>query len=174
MSLVTMRAKLTQDDIRRLVKGESPEERAMAARKICQRVDAPDLTEEERVAANSIIEMIAEDAVVLVRRALAVTLRTSPNLPKSVAMKLAADIDSIAVPVLAGSPVFTDAELVEIVKSQGEAKQSAIGARPSVSAEVVGAIVEFGSERAVSITAANDGAQFGDSIPGGYCRHGSS
>ena len=162
MSLVTMRAKLTQDDIRRLVKGESPEERAMAARKICQRVDAPDLTEEERVAANSIIEMIAEDAVVLVRRALAVTLRSSPNLPKSVAMKLAADIDSIAVPVLAGSPVFTDAELVEIVKSQGEAKQSAIGARQSVSAGVVGAIVEFGTERAVSITAANDGAQFGD------------
>ncbi|MAL11318.1 MAG: hypothetical protein CMF74_16860 [Maricaulis sp.] len=160
MSLVTMRAKLTQDDIRRLVKGETPEERAMAARKICQRVDAPELTAEERAAANGILEMIAQDAVVLVRRALAVTLRSSPNLPKSVAMRLAADIDSIAVPVLAASPVFTDAELVEIIQSQGEGKQAAIGARASVSSEVVGAIVEFGSERAVGITAANDGADF--------------
>ncbi|HAQ34590.1 MAG TPA: hypothetical protein DCQ53_04425 [Alphaproteobacteria bacterium] len=160
MSLVTMRAKLTQDDIRRLVKGETPEERAMAARKICQRVDATELTAEERAAANGILEMIAQDAVVLVRRALAVTLRSSPNLPKSVAMRLAADIDSIAVPVLAASPVFTDAELVEIIQSQGEGKQAAIGARASVSSEVVGAIVEFGSERAVGITAANDGADF--------------
>lgn len=160
MSLVTMRAKLTQDDIRRLVKGESPEERAMAARKICQKVDTPDLTPEERAAANGIIEMIAQDAVVLVRRALAVTLRASPNLPKSVAMKLAADIDSIAVPILAASPVFSDEELIEIVKSQGETKQSAIGARAVVSPAVVGAIVDHGSERAVAITAANDGAAF--------------
>ena len=108
MSILAMRSRLTDEDIRRLIKGENPEDRALAARKICQRIDVPDLTDEERQAANAIITMIAQDAATLVRRSLAVTLRQSPNLPKDVAMKLARDIESIAVPVIAGSPVYRE------------------------------------------------------------------
>ncbi len=48
MTIVAMRSRLTDEDIRRLVKGENAEDRAMAARKICQRIDTPELTAEER------------------------------------------------------------------------------------------------------------------------------
>lgn len=160
MSVVAMRANLSEADIRRLVKGENPEERALAARKICQRVDAPTLSPEEREAANAIIAMIADDAVALVRRALAVTLRRSQHLPRDIAKKLAADIDSIAVPVISGSPVFDDADLIEIIKSQGASKQCAVGAREHVSGAVVTEIVAHACEQAVGVTAANDGAEF--------------
>lgn len=162
MSVVTMRSHLSQDDIRRLVKGETSEDRALAARKICQRVDSPDLTKEEREAANAIIQMIADDAVALVRRALAVTLRRSPHLPRDIAKRLAADIDSIAVPVISGSPVFDDADLIEIIQTQGAAKQCAVGAREIVSPKVVSEIITHGCEQAVGVTAANDGAEFDD------------
>jgi uncharacterized protein (DUF2336 family) len=162
MSIVAMRAHLSEDDIRRLVKGETVEDRALAARKICQRVDRPELSDEERAAANIIIEMIADDAVALVRRALAVTLRRSKHMPRDIAKRLAADIDSIAVPLISGSPVFSDEDLIEIVRSQGAAKQCAVGARETVSEAVVTEIVEHGNEQAVGVVAANDGATFNE------------
>lgn len=160
MSILAMRSRLTDEDIRRLVKGENPEDRALAARKICQRIDVPDLTDEERQAANAIITMIAQDAATLVRRSLAVTLRQSPNLPKDVAMKLARDIESIAVPVIAGSPVFTDDDLIELVRTQPAAKLAAIAARESVSKPVVMSLIDYADETAMGIAAANDGAEF--------------
>lgn len=160
MSVVAMRAHLSETDIRRLVKGETPEIRALAARKICQRVDTPELTREERDAANAIITMIADDAVALVRRALAVTLRRSEHLPRDIAKRLAADIESIAVPVISGSPVFDDADLIEIIRTQGAAKQCAVGARETVSAAVVTEIAAHACEQAVGVAAANDGAEF--------------
>lgn len=160
MSLTAMRSRLTDQDIRRLVKGESAEDRALAVRKICQRIDTPDLTEEEREAANAIIAMIARDAATLVRRSLAVTLRRSHHLPKDVAMKLAMDIESIAVPVIAGSPVFTDEELVDIVRNQPAAKQAAVAARETVTKPVINALIDYADESAMGIAAANDGAEF--------------
>lgn len=160
MSLTAMRSRLTDQDIRRLVKGESAEDRALAVRKICQRIDTPDLTEEEREAANAIIAMIARDAATLVRRSLAVTLRRSHHLPRDVAMKLAMDIESIAVPVIAGSPVFTDEELVDIVRNQPAAKQAAVAARETVTKPVINALIDYADESAMGIAAANDGAEF--------------
>ncbi len=155
-----MRSRLTDQDIRRLVKGESAEDRALAVRKICQRIDTPDLTEQEREAANAIIAMVAQDAATLVRRSLAVTLRRSHHLPREIAMKLAMDIESIAVPVIAGSPVFTEEELVDIVRNQPAAKQAAVAARETVTKPVINALIDYADESVMGIAAANDGAEF--------------
>jgi len=108
--------------------------------------------------ANEILGFIAEDAASLVRRALAITLKNSPELPRDIALKLAADIDSIAVPVLNFSPVFDDNDLVEILKSRAAAKVMAVARRPKVSGSVVENIVRYGDSRAVATLAANDGA----------------
>ncbi|MCW5725368.1 MAG: DUF2336 domain-containing protein [Maricaulaceae bacterium] len=162
MSVIAMRNRLTEADIQRLVKGADVEERAMAARKICHRIDRPDLTPAEREAANAIVAMIAQDAVALVRRALAVTMRQSPHLPREIAVHLAKDIDSIAIPVIAGTPVLTDDDLIEIVRGGEGAKQAAVAARPEVSTPVVNAIMDHGDEQACGVAAANDGARFDD------------
>ena len=72
MTIATMRTSLTQDDIRRLVRGDSPEARANAAHKICKRIDAMDMADEDRESARQILDLMCNDAAVLVRRALAV------------------------------------------------------------------------------------------------------
>src|SRR4051812_36860471 len=101
------RSALTETDIRTLVRGQTEDERAAAAHKLCRRMDEG-ISDEERGAAQEVLRLMAADAAELVRRALAVTLKSSPVLPRDVAMKLARDVDSVSIPVLHNSPVFTD------------------------------------------------------------------
>lgn len=150
---------ITDEDIRILVRHPDAERRAVVAQKICRRVRDHDLSPGERKIANDILSFIAEDAASLVRRALAITLKNSPELPRDVAIKLAKDIDSIAVPVLNFSPVFEDSDLVEVLKSRAAAKIMAVAKRPKVSGSVVENIVRYGDSKALAQLAANDGAE---------------
>lgn len=160
MSIVTMRAKLTDADVRTLVRGVTDEDRAHAAHKICRCIEDADLTAEERTHAESIIAIMAEDAAVLVRRALAVALKNSPRLPRDIANKLALDIESIALPVILNSPVLTDSDLVEIVRACPPSKQVAVASREHLSVTVTGAIANYGTPAAVERALANDNALF--------------
>jgi len=85
MSVSAMRSQLTDDDVRRLVKGKSDEERAIAAHKICRSIDHSPLSRMERQSAEAIMEIMSRDAAELVRRSLAVTLKNSPHLPRKLA-----------------------------------------------------------------------------------------
>src|SRR5476651_798553 len=105
--MATTRAALTDVDIRTLVKGPTPDERAVAAHKICRRIDRADMTPEERAQAQEILRVMSADAAELVRRAIAVTLRSSPMVPRDVAIRLAKDVESVSLPLLSFSPVFT-------------------------------------------------------------------
>lgn len=160
MSVVTMRAKLTDADIRALIKGASEDERAAATYKICRSIDHAPLSEADRAHAEEILAMMAADAAVSVRRALAVALQNSPKLPRKLALKLAQDIDAIALPVLQHSPVLSDADLVEIIRAAPPSKQAAVAARDRLSPAVTGAIAVFGHPDAVQTALANDNAQF--------------
>ncbi|MFN3523690.1 MAG: DUF2336 domain-containing protein [Phenylobacterium sp.] len=161
--MTTTRAALTEEDIRTLVKGATPDERAMAAQKICRKIDRPDLSEEDRQRASDILRVMAADAAELVRRAMAITLKESAILPRDVALRLAEDVDSVCLPVLSFSPVFTDDDLAEIIRLGGAVQQVAIAKRPSLSPKVTGAIAEHGVERAVEAACANDRAEFSES-----------
>ena len=156
MSMV--RAALTDEDLRTLVKGHTPDERALAAHKLCRAIDRESLSGEELAKAQEILRMMARDATDLVRRALAVTLKSSPLLPRDVAMRLARDLDNIAVPVLNFSPVFSDEDLMEIAKRGGPVRQVAIAKRPTLNEGVAGTLVEVGCEEAVRLVCANDNA----------------
>jgi uncharacterized protein (DUF2336 family) len=158
----TTRAALTDDDIRTLVKGATPDERAVAAHKICRSIDREKLSDEDRARANEILRVMAADAAELVRRALAITLKNSPNVPRDVALKLARDVESIALPILSCSPVFTDQDLAEIVRVGGPVRQVVIAKRPRVSQTVTAALAEHGVERAVEAACANDNADFAE------------
>ena len=61
MSVVTMRANLTDSDIRSLIKGPSDDERAHAAHKICRCIEDGELSPEERLHAEGIIAIMAQD-----------------------------------------------------------------------------------------------------------------
>jgi uncharacterized protein (DUF2336 family) len=158
----TTRAALTESDIRTLIKGATADERAIAAHKLCRVIDRGELSDEDRAQAADILRVMANDAAELVRRALAVTLKQSDVLPRDVALKLAKDVDSVCLPVLNFSPVFTDDDLAEIVRLGGPVRQTAIAKRPTLSAKVTEAIVEHGVETAVKTACANDNATFSE------------
>jgi uncharacterized protein (DUF2336 family) len=162
MPTAALQTVVTSEDVRALVKSQNEDGRARAAHKICRQIEGRKLTEAERAAAEDIIRIMAADATELVRRALAVTLRNSPKLPRDVAMKLAADVDSIALPVIASSPVFSDDDLIAIVRNSESSRQNAVAARQNVPARVVDAVVQFGDARAVKTAAGNPGAVFSE------------
>jgi uncharacterized protein (DUF2336 family) len=159
MSLSLLRSRLTDADVRRLVRSESVRERATAAQKICFKIGEAGLAAEDRAAADEVLRIMAADAAALVRRALATTLKNSPHLPRDVAVKLAQDIDEIAVPVIEDSPVLTDEDLIEIVRAGSALKQTAVARRGRVGAAVADVIVDHGAEQAVATLARNDRAE---------------
>ena len=156
---MTGSAAFTDDDIRQLLRGPTDEDRAVVAHRLCRRIDTG-LSDRERRAAGEVMRMMSADAAEAVRRALAVTLRRSPHLPRDVALRLAADLDSIAAPVLAESPAFTDADLCAILRAHGEAKQVAVAGRATLSEVVTGVIATHACEGAVQRAVANDNARF--------------
>ena len=160
--MATTRAALTEEDIRTLVKGATPDERAAAAHKLCRNIDRLPLTEDDRALAAEILRIMAGDAAELVRRALAVTLKESPLVPRDVALKLARDVETVALPMLSFSPAFTDEDLADIVRLGGPVRQLAIAKRPKLSRKVTDAISEHGGERAVATACANDNADFAE------------
>jgi uncharacterized protein (DUF2336 family) len=160
--MTTPQVRLSETDIRRLVKGDSVDERAAAAHKLCRAVEKAALTDQDRSAAEGIIRVLASDASELVRRALVVTLKTSDLMPRDVAMRLARDLESVALPIINASPVFTDEDLVEIIKTGAVSRQIAVAERERLSKRVTAAIAIFGGEPAVAACCANDNAKFAE------------
>jgi uncharacterized protein (DUF2336 family) len=160
MPVVTMRAHLTDSDIRTLIKGPTEEDRAHAAHKISRCIDDAELSAEERAHAQSIIAIMAQDAAVLVRRSLAVALKASPKLPREIANKLAMDVDSVALPVIMNSPILTDSDLIAILRASPPTKQVAVASRETLSVSVTGAIATLAGPEAVERALANDNAKF--------------
>ncbi len=162
MTVASLRPELTEDDIRRLIKGKTPEERASVAHRVCRRIALDALTDDEKLFADEIITILADDMADLVRRTLAITLRNSPRMPREVALKLAQDIESVALPVLENSPVFTEDDLIELVLAVTAAKQAAIAGRDHISMQLTEIITEHGAQEAVERLAMNPGAEWTD------------
>ena len=144
--------------IRRALNGQTAELRANAVQKICRDIRAAEMSDAERAFASILMDRICLDVSDLVRRALAITLQSSQNLPRHIALNLIEDIDSIAVPILASSPVLTDSDLLEVLKSKAADKIRAIAQRKTLSLHISHAIVSFGDGVATARLASNDGA----------------
>jgi uncharacterized protein (DUF2336 family) len=162
MSVQSIRPQLTEQDIERLMRGETPEQRASVAHRVCRRIALDVLSDREKAFAEEIMAILADDAADLVRRTLAVTLRNSPILPREIALKLARDIEAVAIPVLQDSPVFTDEDLIELVLAVTAAKQAAIADRDSLSITLTEVISEHGAVEAVRVMSRNEGAEYSD------------
>lgn len=158
MSVQSLRPQLSEGDIVRLMKGETPEARASVAHRLCRRMALDVLSDEERDYAQEIMSILARDTADLVRRTLAITLRNSPILPRDIALKLSQDVESVALPVLEFSPSFTEQDLIEIVLSATAAKQEAVAGRAEVSSTLSEVIAEHASVEAVRKLSGNAGA----------------
>ena len=125
---------LTYAHMDRLKRTFSPNVRADIARKVSQGFVHGVLNGKEKAVAIEIFRLLVNDARVRVRKALSESLRQCPDIPRDVAHALARDIEDVALPMLEYSPIFTEAELLEMITGEvGSRKLSAIARRENVS-----------------------------------------
>jgi uncharacterized protein (DUF2336 family) len=157
-----MAASLSSHDVARLLAEPSPDLRAELAGKVAADLSGKGLTAAEVKLAQQVVRTLARDVEEEVRASLSRGLRHCPHLPRDVALKLAQDIDHVALPVLADSLVLTDGDLIEIVRQGSGLKQEAVASRPNLTATVSDAVVTHGGEKAVAVLMANASAAIGD------------
>lgn len=158
-----MKRRLTEADVTRLLSSSSDEVRADTAVKVATEFNDGTLSTKERLIAEDILRVMVRDVAVRVRTELSSHLKECDELPRDVALSLAHDIDEVALPILQFSRVLTDTDLIEIVRTQGEAKQTAIARRRSVSAALADALVDTHNETVVVTLVANEGAEISES-----------
>lgn len=150
---------LSTQDVARLMSDPSPSARAETAAKVAGAFASGELASRERQLATDIFRAMARDVEQRVRETLALHVKDLPALPRDVALALARDVTTVSTPVLESSAVLTDQDLVEIVGARDPAKQIAIARRRSVSTGVADALVDAGTEDAVAVLVANEGAE---------------
>lgn len=150
--------KLTQADVQRLISDPSPESRAATMLRVGVAYGADELVESEQALAVEIIRAILPEVELNLRCRLAESLQNSAHLDRGLAIQLAKDVIDVATPILAHSPVLTDADLVEIISAASPAHIRAVTQRATLSSAVTGAIIQYGDEPAVLRIAANSNA----------------
>ena len=123
-------------------------ERAEATNALARAFLFSDLSPDDRAAAEGAMIMLLDDPSPLVRGALAEVLASSQKAPPAVIQALAADQPEIAVRVIERSPLFIDADLVDIVATGPSAVQAAVARRAPLQCAVAAAIAEVGSAEA--------------------------
>ncbi|MDF1747376.1 MAG: DUF2336 domain-containing protein [Alphaproteobacteria bacterium] len=158
-----MTEKLTASDVRQLLTNPSGKNRASAAQKIAQQFGEGGLTVKERSIAEDIFKVMVKDVEKQVRSALSENLKDVPGLSNDLAKTLAMDLsDEVALPMLQFSNALTDADLVEIVRTQSMTRTKAVAERPTVSQQVSEAIVTHGDEDSVVALVSNTGAEISE------------
>ncbi|KAA5606231.1 DUF2336 domain-containing protein [Roseospira marina] len=154
--------RLSIQDVNRLLADPSEDMRAETAEKLARQIDDRSLTDAERRMAEDILRLMARDAAVRVRQALALNLKDNPLVPHDVATALARDVDNVALPILEFSEVLTSADLIEIVRGKSTSKQVAIARRSVVDSDVAEVLAQEGTAPAVEVLAGNQGADLSE------------
>lgn len=159
-----MTDELSVSDVARLIDDPSAANRANAAEKIASGYERGALSDTEREIAEDIFRVMVKDAEERVRTALVAHLKHAPELSSDVAVDLAKDAsDTVAIPMLEFSEALFDDDLIDIVRTQGSRRQTAVASRQTVSPAVSDVIVDHGDEAAVATLVGNEGAEVADS-----------
>ncbi|MGB6534520.1 MAG: DUF2336 domain-containing protein [Xanthobacteraceae bacterium] len=134
-------------------------ERAEASGALARAYLYSSLSKDDRAAAEGAMLILLDDPCPLVRRALADVLGASPSAPPALIYALADDQPQIAAPVLALSPLFVDADLVDAVATGSALVQTAIASRAPLPRSVAAAIAEVGTAEACLVLLENDEAE---------------
>ncbi len=147
---------LTQDQDERV--------RAFLAQKISALL--PSLTRGEQAElqahAEAVLAALVEDAAIRVRAALANCLKTMPEAPRDLVLRLAQDAAlPVSDPIIRLSPLLSDADLLSLLSSKPETSRS-VANRQGLSAQVSDAVVKQADRGAIRALLSNTSADIGE------------
>lgn len=146
-----------------LAHDKDAEVRAGLARKIARLAPGLSRDAQDRVQAMTYetLSLLARDQAPTIRRILAEALKSEPKVPKDVIARLARDLEIIvAAPILEFSPILSDEDLLDIIRSSPVAGAlSAIARRGGLSADVSDVIAGSADTEAIADLLGNDSAQ---------------
>lgn len=131
----------------------------LAAREFAERYLVAEDGSQEQADMATALTVLLDDPSRGVRKAIARALATSPLAPGLVVRCLANDVDEVSTIVLQSSPLFSEAELVDLLAGGSEAVQCAIAERHGLPASISAALCEVGSESACQVLLNNSSAQ---------------
>ena len=151
-------------DVQELLADPAPAHRAKVVHKLAVEIDVGRLSPAEKSMALEIMRTMAADAEMIVRHAVADSMKQSKAMPRDIALKLAHDEPDVALPVLENSPVLTDDDLIAVLAEGNGTKQVAVARRPEVSSAVAAAVIDTGNAAAVTTLVGNEGAALGSEL----------
>ncbi|MHA1537939.1 MAG: DUF2336 domain-containing protein [Alphaproteobacteria bacterium] len=118
----------------------------------------------QREIAEDVLTAWLQGAAQEVRTALSRQLCTCPFLPRGLALKMAADVRTVAIPMLRHSPVFTSEDLCAIAGASDTANRIAIARRREVPWALAETLIATGEESVVATLVRNRGAKLSESL----------
>ncbi len=151
-------------DVQKLSQEPSAETRGLLATSVLADFRSRAFNESESLIAEEIFRLLARDAEVKIRSALAQELAHCPNAPHDVIMRLAHDETIVALPVLEYSQVLTEEELITLVKKTSEnVRHCAIARRSTLSQDLSKALLETSDTLVLHTLFSNKGAVLNES-----------
>ncbi len=154
---------LSQDDVERLMREDSPDARINVLDKISTNYAQHQFNPREYEYAEQIFRLLMRDTELRVRQRLADQIKDITDIPRDVVLHLAEDIEQVSLPVLRASQVLSDADLIRIVETSKEiGKLVAVAERDKVSTRVSHALTETHYPQVVSTLLENQQAEIAD------------
>lgn len=135
---------LGADDLIELARNKSTAGRARLAEIVTEMFDSrgDTLSDRERELMFGILKGIIHEVEVDIRRNISDHLANQPGAPPELVKQLADDVIDVAYPVLVGSGVLKDSDLIEVIRMRSLEHQLAVTLRAEVSEQVSDALVE--------------------------------
>jgi uncharacterized protein (DUF2336 family) len=114
------------------------------ARRVGMLLCVEGLAETERRAAEALARNLVEDAIERVRGELSICLKSAPQLPRDVAMKIAHDVDTVSSPFLEVTDIFSEDDWQQLVLTISRGARVAVARRTSMSEGLAVMLAEIG------------------------------
>jgi uncharacterized protein (DUF2336 family) len=159
-----MEKKLSEEDVLALMGDGGEEGKLLVAQKICSQYLKANYNADELKIVEEIFRIAIRDAEVKIRVTISEALKEAEHLPHDIALSLANDVNDVADPMIEYSPVLTDEDLMEIIKSSDMQKIIAISRRKNLTKKLAKKLLKNSNKDVITNILGN--SQFANSEKG--------
>ncbi len=141
---------LTSQDVIKLSKNFTADNKIITAQKISAYYNGNSLTDEGMKIAEDIFRIMVHDVEIKVRAVLSESLKRARNIPQDIVEAIINDHDSVAIPFIKWYEDFSKEDLLQILEFQSINKQKAVAERENLTEDISQYIVERCPEEVIN------------------------